>query len=83
VDAHRQVRHAPQRLVTVATHVSGRPLIPRLEPPPPPWIPLTDAQRAALAQRERDLRALFTAPLVGADGLADQFPRPNPTPRST
>ena len=45
-------------------------------PPPPPWIPLTDAQRAALARRERDLRALLTAPLVGADGLAEQFPRP-------
>ncbi len=34
-----------------------------------------------LHRGERDLRALFTAPLVGADGLADQFPKP--TPRSS
>ncbi|MGW4942698.1 amidohydrolase family protein [Actinoplanes sp. NPDC004185] len=81
VDAHRQVRHAPLRLVNEATYVAGRRLVPRLSPPVPPWIPLTDAQRAALARRERDLRALLTAPLVGADGLADQFPRP--TPRSS
>ena len=76
VDAHRQVRQSPLRLVNEATYVAGRRLTPRLAPPPPSWIPLTDAQHAALAQRERDLRALFTAPLVGADGLADQFPRP-------
>ena len=81
VDAHRQVRQAPLRLVNEATYVAGRRMIPRLSPPPAPWIPLTDAQRAALAQRERDLRALLTAPLVGADGLAEQFPRP--TPRSS
>ncbi|MFI7547925.1 amidohydrolase family protein [Actinoplanes sp. NPDC049599] len=81
VDAHRQVRTAPLRLVNEATYVAGRRLAPRLSPPVPSWIPLTDAQRAALAQRERDLRALLTAPLVGADGLAEQFPRP--TPRSS
>jgi dihydroorotase len=81
VDAHRQVRPAPLRLVNEATYLAGRRMIPRLSPPPSPWIPLTDAQRAALARRERDLRALLTAPLVGADGLAEQFPRP--TPRSS
>ncbi|RSM59964.1 amidohydrolase [Actinoplanes sp. ATCC 53533] len=80
VDAHRQTRHAPLRLVNEATYVAGRRMIPRVGPPVPPWIPLTDVQRAALARRERDLRTLLTAPLVGADGLADQFPRP--TPRS-
>jgi len=82
VDAHRQIRHAPLRLANEATYVAGRRLIPRLGRPVPPWVPLTDAQRAALARRERDLRALLSAPLVGADGLADQFPRPTPTPRS-
>jgi dihydroorotase len=76
VDAHRQTRHAPLRLVNEATYVAGRRMIPQIDPPVPPWIPLTDAQRAALARRERDLRALLTAPLVGAGGLADQFPRP-------
>ena len=78
VDAHRETRHAPLRLVNEATYVAGRRMNPRLGPPVPPWIPLTDAQRAALARRERDLRALLTAPLVGAGGLADQFPRPIP-----
>ena len=80
VDAHRQVRHAPLRLVNEATYVAGRRLVPRLPAPVPPWVPLTDAQRAALARRERDVRTLLTAPLVGVDGLAEQFPRP--TPRS-
>jgi dihydroorotase len=76
VDAHRQRRHAPQRLVNEATFVAGRRLEPRLPAPPPAWIPLTDGQRAALARREQQLRGLLSAPLVGADGLAEQFPRP-------
>jgi dihydroorotase len=76
VDAHRQRRHAPYRLVNEATYVAGRRLRPRLPAPPAAWIPLTDGQRAALADRERHLRALLSAPLVGADGLAEQFPRP-------
>ena len=75
VDAHRQVRRSPLRLVNEATYVAGRRLGPRLPAPPPPWVPLTDAQRAALARRERDLRALLAAPLVDAAGLAEQFPR--------
>jgi dihydroorotase len=78
VDAHRAVRHAPLRLINQATYVAGRRLTPRLPAPAPPWIPLTDAQREALGRRERDIRALLTAPLVGADGLAEQFPRPDP-----
>jgi dihydroorotase len=76
VDAHRQRRYARQRLVNDATYVSGRRLQPRLPKPPAAWIPLTDGQRAALADRERQLRALLAAPLVGAEGLAEQFPRP-------
>jgi dihydroorotase len=75
VDAHRQVRRSPLRLINEATYVAGRRLLPRLPPPPPPWVPLTDAQRAALARREREIRTLLTAPLVGVDGLAEQFPR--------
>ncbi|MFI7599696.1 amidohydrolase family protein [Actinoplanes sp. NPDC049681] len=81
VDAHRQVRHAPLRLINEATYVDGRPLPARLPAPSPPWIPLTDAQRAALTRREQDIRAVLATPLVGADGLAEQFPRP--TTRST
>jgi dihydroorotase len=75
-DAHRQTRVAPLRLVNEATYVAGRRLEPRLPAPPPPWIPLTDAQRAALARREHDIRALLGTPLVDVSGLADQFPRP-------
>jgi dihydroorotase len=78
VDAHRQLRRAPRRLVNEATYVAGRRLVPRLPAPPPPWIPLTDAQRAALRLREDALRVLLTDPLVDADGLAEQFPRPRP-----
>jgi dihydroorotase len=74
-DAHRQVRRSPLRLVNQATYARGRLLTPRLPAPVPPWIPLTGAQREALARRDRDIRALLAAPLVGADGLAEQFPR--------
>ncbi|WP_436527844.1 amidohydrolase family protein [Actinoplanes sp. HUAS TT8] len=78
VDAHRQVRTSPVRLVNEATYVAGRLLPPRLPAPPPPWIPLTDAQRAALDGRARHLRDLLATPLVGAGGLAEQFPRHQP-----
>jgi dihydroorotase len=74
-DAHRQVRRSPLRLVNQLTYAEGRALIPKLPAPVPSWIPLTDAQRAALASRERSLRALLSTPLVGVDGLAEQFPR--------
>ena len=77
-DAHRQVRRSPVRLVNEMTYVGGRALTPRLPAPVPPWIPLTDAQRAAMARRDRDLRALLGTPLVGADGLAEQFLRESP-----
>jgi dihydroorotase len=75
VDAHRQARTAPLRLVNEATYVSGRLVRPQLPAPPPPWIPLSQQQRAALARREREVRALLGTPLVGRDGLAEQFPR--------
>ena len=75
VDAHRQTRVAPLRMINEGTYVGGRRLTPDLPAPPPPWIPLTDAQRDALLRRENDVRALLTMPLVGVDGLAEQFPR--------
>jgi dihydroorotase len=79
VDAHRQTRRAPVRLVNEATYAGGRLLRPRWPAAPAPWIPLTDRQRAALARRENDLRALLSAPLVGVEGLAEQFPRKHTT----
>jgi dihydroorotase len=78
VDAHRQTRVAPLRMINEGTYAGGRRLTPALPAPPPPWIPLTDAQRDALARRENDVRALLATPLVGVDGLAEQFPR-NPS----
>ncbi|BCY13698.1 amidohydrolase/deacetylase family metallohydrolase [Actinoplanes sp. L3-i22] len=77
-DAHRQVRMSPVRLVNEVTYVGGTPLAPRLPAPPPPWIPLTDTQRAALDGRARQIRDLLATPLVGVDGLAEQFPRHQP-----
>jgi dihydroorotase len=76
VDSHQQRRTARQRLVNEATYVAGRLLPPGLPPEPRPWVPLTDAQRAAVRRRTASVRALLTAPIVGADGLAEQFPRP-------
>lgn len=75
VDVHGQRRTSPLRLVNEVTYLAGRPLPPRMPPPVPPWIPLTDAQRDALARRERAVRELLTPPLVGPAGLAEQFPR--------
>lgn len=76
VDAHRQRRRSGRRLVNEVTYRAGRPLPPRLPQAPKSWIPLTDAQRAALARRTRAVRGLLATPLVGADGLAEQYPRP-------
>ncbi len=77
VDAHGAVRTAPLRLSNVATYVGGRRLTPLLPAPPPSWIPLTPAQRSALAARESSVRSLLSTPLVGPEGLAEQFPRPS------
>jgi dihydroorotase len=74
-DAHLRTKRSPLRLINLMTYARGRALPPSLPPPVPGWIPLTDAQRAALARRDRDVRALLGTPLVGADGLQDQFPR--------
>lgn len=81
VDAHGQVRQAPERLRNVATYVAGRLLPPALPEPPPPWIPLTEAQRAALDRRDQALRTLLGQPLVGPEGLTEQFSRTRQPPR--
>ncbi|RKR85931.1 dihydroorotase [Micromonospora pisi] len=75
VDVHGQRRTSPLRLVNERTYRAGRPLPARLPAPVPPWIPLTVVQREALLRRERAVRDLLTSPLVGPDGLAEQFPR--------
>ncbi|MFI7701211.1 amidohydrolase/deacetylase family metallohydrolase [Nonomuraea sp. NPDC049480] len=75
VDSHRRGRVADRRLVNEMTYVAGRALPPRLPPHPKPWIPLTGAQREALLERDRRVRELLSAPLIGVDGLAEQYPR--------
>ncbi|MFI5937128.1 amidohydrolase family protein [Actinoplanes sp. NPDC051494] len=75
VDAHRQVRRGAVRLTNEATYVAGRLLGPCLPAATPPWVPLTDIQRTSLARRDAAIRALLAEPLVGPDGLAEQFPR--------
>ncbi|GAA4454927.1 amidohydrolase/deacetylase family metallohydrolase [Phytohabitans houttuyneae] len=75
VDAHGQVRQAPERLRNLATYRAGRPLPPALPEPPPPWVPLTESQRAALERRDKALRDLLGQPLVGPEGLSEQFSR--------
>lgn len=74
-DAHGQLRIGPMRLRNEATYLAGRLLPPSLPAPPQPWVPLTAAQRDALARRDRAIRDLLTEPLVAPDGLAEQFPR--------
>ncbi|MEV8631363.1 amidohydrolase/deacetylase family metallohydrolase [Streptosporangium sp. NPDC051023] len=84
VDVHRQRRVSDRRLVNEVTYVAGRPLPPRLPSRPKPWIPLTDAQHEALRLRDQRVRDLLSTPLVGPEGLAEQFPRfpTDPTPSS-
>ncbi|GAB3843706.1 amidohydrolase/deacetylase family metallohydrolase [Dactylosporangium cerinum] len=80
VDSHEQRRTALQRLVNEATYVGGRLLPPALPAEPRPWVPLTDTQRSAVRRRTGSVRDLLTAPLVAAEGLSEQFPRPARTP---
>jgi dihydroorotase len=75
VDAHQQRRPTHRRLVNDATYVAGRLLPPQLPSAPKAWIPLTPEQREALRLRTARVRALLRTPLVGADGLTEQFPR--------
>jgi len=74
-DVHGQVRVGRLRLRNELTLLAGKPLPPKVPDPPAPWVRLTGAQREALARREAAVRELLTMPLVGVDGLEEQFPR--------
>ena len=73
---------APLRLVNEGTYVGGRRLTPATARAAPAVDPVDrrPARRPAAAARH-DVRALLATPLVGVDGLAEQFPR-NPILRS-
>ncbi len=75
VDVHGNRRVSPLRLRNEATFVGGRQLAPQAPQDPPPWVPLTGAQRDALRHQREALRRLMSDPLVSADGLTEQFPR--------
>jgi len=74
-DVHGNRRTSAMRLRNEATYVAGRLLAAAAPEPPPPWVALTSAQRAAFSERQRAIRRLMTEPLVDPDGLAEQFPR--------
>jgi len=74
-DVHGQVRVGRMRLRNDLTLLAGKPLPPKLPEPPAPWVPLTATQREALARREATVRDLLTTPLVGVEGVEEQFPR--------
>jgi len=71
-DAHLRTRTAPLRLLNTATYLGGDLLLPPYLTAPS-WIPLTTAQRAALAARATAIREMLTHPLVDVDGLSEQF----------
>lgn len=73
-DVHGTTRTARTRLRNVATYVAGRELPPAFPQAPPSWVPLSDAQRTALAGRARALRDMLSAPLVEPHQVRNQIP---------
>jgi len=73
-DVHGETRTAPCRIRNVATIIGGRPMAPMFPPAPPPWVTLSNAQRAALDARERALRDLLCEPLVPPESVHNQIP---------
>jgi dihydroorotase len=73
-DVHGVTRTSTLRLRNVATFVGGRRLAPAFPPAPPSWVPLSDAQRAALRRREHVLREMLCEPLVTPDQVQNQIP---------
>lgn len=75
VDVHGAVRGAPLRLENTATYCRGRLLPPVVAAPPPPWVPLSPAQRAAETDRQQRVRAAVRY-LNSPDDFDEPFPRP-------
>jgi dihydroorotase len=73
-DVHGVTRTSPVALRNVATYVAGRPLPPEFPAPPPGWVQLSDAQRAALERREHALRSMLSEPLVHPRDVQNQIP---------
>jgi dihydroorotase len=73
-DVHGVTRTSTLLLRNVATFVAGRRLAPAFPPAPPSWVPLSEAQRAALQRREQVLRDMLCEPLVTPDQVQNQIP---------
>lgn len=78
VDVHGGVREAPLRLTNTATYVAGRELPPCSAAPPPPWVPLSDAQRRAEGDRRERVRTSVRR-LDRPEDFDEHFPRPERT----
>ncbi|MEV2278892.1 amidohydrolase/deacetylase family metallohydrolase [Nocardiopsis sp. NPDC049922] len=76
VDVHGGVREAPIRLTNTATYAAGRLLPPYVAAPPPVWVPLSDAQRRAEADRHGRVRASVRH-LDRPEDFDEPFPRPD------
>lgn len=75
VDVHGDTREAPLRLEATTTYIAGRPLPPSAGEPPPPWVPLSPAQRGAETQRHERLRDAVPR-LDSPEDFDEPFPRP-------
>lgn len=73
-DVHGVTRTGSSVLRATGAYVAGRPLPPAFPPAPPSWVPLSDAQRSALAGREQALRAMLSEPLVAPWEVMNQIP---------
>ncbi len=79
VDVHGGTRRSPAQLVNQATFRAGRLLQPCAAPAPPPWVPLSDPQRSAEADRIAELRRAGRPRLGRAEDFDEPFPRPGAT----
>ncbi|KIH96458.1 amidohydrolase [Streptomonospora alba] len=74
VDVHGTARESPIRLTNTATYVGGRLLPPCSAESPPPWIPLSEAQRSAEDERVRRTRSAVRR-LERPEDFDEPFPR--------
>ncbi|MPY97907.1 MAG: amidohydrolase/deacetylase family metallohydrolase [Actinophytocola sp.] len=75
LDVHGGVRTSPLRLANTATYVAGRLLPPVAAEPPPPWVPLSDAQHNAEEARRAETRGAAAPRLSRPADFAEPFPR--------
>lgn len=73
-DVHGLTRTSKLALRNVATYVAGQPMPVQFPAPPPGWVQLSSAQRAALERREQAIRALLSEPLVRPEDVQNQIP---------